>query len=149
MKRAAERTPALSQLKRQLEGVEPQQVPILDQARRWHRDIGRASRFLQLSHSATEGILVPDAIAVFRIAGAHDVISADFSKRLETSATLWKNLRGMLQLIADQGWSLETASSESKAILAQACGASDFDALTAMTGDMSSRTAADIRTLIG
>lgn len=120
----------------------------IDDARGGYRDVRRVARYLQLTHAgAAPEILAPDTVSVFRTAGEHGLVSADIAERLANAAMLWRNLRGILQLIADDGWSIDTASSESKAVLARACDADNFDGLTDTIRDTATRTASDIKTL--
>ncbi len=122
----------------------------IDHACGGFRDIERAARFLQLSHADTvPGLLVGDAISVFRMAGERDLIPADVAERLVAATTLWRNLRGILHLVAEDGWSIETASSRSKAVIARASGADDFDALADTIRNTATRTTTDIHTLTG
>jgi len=108
------------------------------------------ARFLQLTHADTvPGMLVGDAISVFRMAGEHDLIPADVAERLVAATTLWRNLRGILHLVAEDGWSIETASPRSRAVIARASGTDDFDALADTIRNTATRTTADIHTLTG
>ena len=122
----------------------------IDDAGGGYRDVERAARLLQLTHAtAAHGILAPDTVSVFRTAGEHGLVPADVAERLAKATTLWRNLRGILQLIVDDGWSIETASSTSKLVLARACDTHDFDGLTDTIRDTATRAASDIKLLIG
>jgi len=104
---------------------------MIDDARGGFTDVERAARILQLTHAPElPEILTPDMVEVFRSAGNHDLIPADLAQRLVTAATLWRNMRGILQLVADDKWSIETASPASTMTIARACGCDDFAALT-------------------
>ncbi len=109
-----------------------------------------AARYLQLSHAAdTPGILAPDAVSVFRAAGAQGVISAAAAERLAGAATMWRNLRGILRLVAQDDFSAETAAAPVKSVIARSCGADDFEALTVAIQSTAACASRAIDTLIG
>ena len=114
------------------------------------RDVERAARFLQLSHGAdTPEILAADAVTAFRTAAAREMIPADAAERLVQATTMWRNLRGILRLVADDGFCVETAAPKVQAVIARSCAAGDFEALTAMVRDTTTRAACDIEALTG
>ena len=119
-----------------------------EDARGGFRDIERTARLLQLTH-ATPELLAPDTVSVFRTAGEHNLVAADIAERLTGAATLWRNLRNSLRLVAAEGWSIETASPGTKMTLARACGQDDFDALNAAVRAAATAAIADIRALSG
>lgn len=111
-------------------------------------DIERAARFVQLLHAGEDpGMLGPDAVSVFRTAGACGIIDADAATRLAEAATLWRNLRGILRLVAKDGAVTGAVSPQAQAVVARACGAADITALTAMAEATADRAAADITAL--
>lgn len=114
------------------------------------RDVERAARFMQLQHAGEgAGMLVPDTVSVFSAAGGCGVISTEAAVRLVEAATMWRNLRGILRLVAKDGVSADAVSLQAKAAIAQACGMNDFDALAARVGVLAERAASDITALIG
>ena len=114
------------------------------------RDIERTARFLYMTHAADASAdAAPTAASVFQAAGTHGLIPDDAAGRLAEAATMWRNLRGILRLVADDAPAVESAGPKVKAVIARACGSSDFDALTATVRETASRTAADIDALCG
>lgn len=114
------------------------------------RDVDRAARFLQLTHAAdAPEILVPDAVAAFRTAGACGIIASDAAERLAKAATAWRNLRGIMRLIAKDGASANTASPQAKVAIARTCEADGVDALADRVDSIANRAASDITALIG
>ncbi|MCY4489226.1 MAG: hypothetical protein OXF11_19210 [Deltaproteobacteria bacterium] len=114
------------------------------------RDVERAARFLQLIHAgAFPDVLVPGAASAFRTLGAHGLIPADAAERLEEAARMWRNLRGVLPLVMEDGSRVETAGGKVEAVIARACGADDFSALAVTIRETASRAAADIAVLEG
>ncbi len=117
----------------------------IDDMRGGLRDVERAARFLQLTYAGDgPDDPAPSAGSVFKTAGSRGVIPAGVAERLVAAATTWRNLRGILRLVADDGFAIETASPRTKAAIAQACGMDDFDALIAAIRETASRAAADI-----
>ena len=138
------------------------------------RDVERAARFLYMTRaadaaddtSAASGIsadadasaaadasatanasAAPGAASVFRAAGEHGLIPDDAAGRLAEAATLWRNLRGIVRVVAGDGFVLETADPRIKAVVARACGMDDFGALTAAIRNTAACTSADIDAL--
>ena len=112
------------------------------------RDVERAARFLYVTNAAdASDIPAPSAASVFEAAGEYGLMPADAAERLADAATMWRNLRGVMQLVADNGIAVETAGPKLKAVVARACGLDDFDALTTAVRDTASRAAADIDAL--
>ena len=129
--------------------VEPGLLSV-DDMRGGLRDVERAARFLQLIHAgAFPDVLVPGAASAFRTLGARGLIPADAAERLEEAAKMWRNLRGVLPLVMEDGSRVETAGGKVKAVIARACGADDFSALAVATRETASRAAADIAVLEG
>ena len=111
-----------------------------------HRDVELAARHLRSTHAAVNsGILTTDTASIFRIAGEHGLISADVGERLATAAEFWRNLRSILQLVLEDGESVETASSAQIAVIARACGTDSFDALADAGRKIASSAVSGIR----
>ena len=120
----------------------------IDDMRGGLRDIERAARFLYMIHAAdASAVAAPSAASIFRAAGEHGLLPNDAAGRLAEAATLWRNLRGILRLTAEDGLALETADPRVGAVIAQACGMDDVDALTAAVRETAARAAADIDAL--
>ena len=112
------------------------------------QDIERAALLLRLTHGAdAPDLLAADAISVFREAGRRGLIASDAADRLVDAATMWRNLRGSLRLVTDDGSDVETAAPKVKAVIARACGMDDFAALTETIRNRASRAATDIEAL--
>ena len=120
----------------------------IEEMRGGFRDIERAALLLRLRHPIdASDMLAPDAVSVFRAAGKRGLIAADVADRLVGAATMWRNLRGSLRLVAEDGGGVETAGPRVKALVARACGLDDFDELDAAIRGTASRTAAAIDAL--
>ena len=112
------------------------------------RDIERAARLLYMIHAADAStVAAPSAASVFRAAGEHGLIPNDAAARLAEAATLWRNLRGILRLTAEDGFALETADPRVGTVIAQACGMDDVHALAAAVRETAARAAADVDAL--
>ena len=113
-------------------------------------EVERAARLVQLTYADdVPEILVPDTASVFHTAGDHGLIPDDVAKRLTEAAGMWRNLHGILQLVAKDGFAVEKATPRVKTVIARSCGMNDFDALADAIPDMASRVAADIDALEG
>ena len=144
----AARDTLIAELRERAGGTPERGLLTIDDAHGGLRDVERAARFLQLTYAVdVPGDPAPSAGSVFKTAGSRGLISADVAERLVAAAKTWRNLRGILRLVADDGFAIETASPRVKAVIAQACGMEDFDALTATTRETASRAAADIDAL--
>jgi len=100
------------------------------------RDVERAARLLQLTHAAeAPELLAADAAAVFSAAGGRGFLSAGAAERLTAAATLWRNLRGILRLTADEDSPAGTMPKEAEAVVARACGVENLPALTTAIGE--------------
>ena len=107
------------------------------------RDVERAARFLQLTRAGDgPDVQAPDAGSVFRTAGDRGWIPGDDAGRLAEAAGMWRSLRGILRLVAEEGFTPETAGPKVRAVIARACGLDDFDALTDTVRETASRAAA-------
>ena len=111
-------------------------------------DIERIARLLYMTHAENASATsAPSASAIFEAAGAHGLIPASAAERLAKAATIWRNLRGVLRLLAEDGFAVQSASPEVKAVIARACRMDDFDAVVAAIRGTASREAADIDSL--
>ena len=112
------------------------------------RDIERAAMFLRLANGGDAAARpAGDAEATFQTAGDRGLITEDAAERLAAAAALWRNLRGALRLVADDGFEAESAATGARATIAGICGVDDFDALAAVIEDTASGAAAGIETL--
>ena len=120
----------------------------LEDMRGGTQHVERAARLLQflLAGDAPDDP-APAAASVFRAAAAQGRIADDAAEDLADAAVLWRNLRGALRLVADDGDSVEALGSRAKTVLAQSCGRDDFDALHAAIGEIAARAAAQIGAL--
>ena len=111
-------------------------------------DIERAARTLRLRLAdGDDGIPALDAATVFRTAGERSLIAATIAERLAQATALWRNLHGIVRLIAGSFVDVESARPGVKAAVARSCGYDDFDALTSAVHETASQTAADIDNL--
>ena len=111
-------------------------------------DVERAARLLYMTHAEdASAISAPSAAAIFEAAGAHGLMPASAAGRLAEAATMWRNLRGIQRLVAEDGLALETADLGVRAVVARAGGMDDFAALATAVRETASRAAADIDTL--
>ena len=95
-------------------------------------DIERTARLLQLILAEdSPDDAAPTAVSIFEAASEGGSIPVDAAERLTEAARLWRTLHGILRLIADEGFTAETAGPKVKEVIVQACGMGDFDALTA------------------
>ena len=113
-------------------------------------DAERAARLLYMTHAEAASVVsAPSAVAIFEAAGAHGLIPASAAERLAKAATMWRNLRGVLRLVAEDDLALETAGPGVRTVVARACGMDDFAALATSVRETASRAAADIDALCG
>lgn len=111
-------------------------------------DIERAARFLQRKH-ATEipDIVMLDPADVFQAASRSGLLSPAAATRLVETATLWRNLSGILQVVGEEPFAAATTSATVKAVVARAAGATDFGALTARIQELAASAAAEIQAI--
>ncbi len=122
----------------------------VDDMRGGLRDVEGAARFLQLSHAeACPDVLVLGSASAFRTLGGRGLIPVDAATRLEEAAKMWRNLRGILQVVLEDDCPVETAGVGGKAVIAQSCGLDGFSALEGEIRDTASNAAADIAALNG
>ena len=111
-------------------------------------DVERTARFLYVTHAAAAAaVAAPTAASVFRAAGEHGLIPYDAAGRLAEAATMWRTIRGIVRLVADDDLAVATAGPKVEAVIARASGSSDFDDLAATVRDTAARAAADIDAL--
>ena len=111
-------------------------------------DVERAARLLQLAHAGEfSDMLAPDAASVFKAASIQGAGPEGIAARLAESARMWQNLRGALSLVAEGDFDAGTAAPKAKAVMAQAGGAGDFDALGDAIREAAARADGDIRSL--
>ncbi len=114
------------------------------------QDVERTAQFLQLAHADdVPDILDSGTASVFRTAGSRGWIPEDAAKRLADAAVMWRNLQGILQLVAADGFAVDKATTKVKAVIARSCGMHDFGALTDEICKTASRAATDIDALDG
>ena len=112
------------------------------------RDIERAARLLYVANAeAASATPAPSAASVFEAAGGCGLMPRDAAERLAEAAALWRNLRGVLRLVADDDLAAETAGPKVESVIARVCGSSDFNTLTATVRETATRAAADIDAL--
>ncbi len=145
----AARGSLLAELRKVSTGAAEPGLLSIDDMRGGLRDMERAARFLQLTDAAVPDMSAPPAGSVFKTAGRRGFLPVTTVERLVTAETLWRNLRGILRLVADEGFAVETAAPKVRAVIAQACGMDDFEALAAAIRETASRAAADIDALEG
>ncbi len=121
----------------------------IDDVRGGLRDVERAARFLELTHTLAPDDPAPSASSIFKTAAGRGLIPVDAAERLAEAVKMWRNLRGILRLVAGDGFAIETAGPKVKAVIAQGCGMDDFDAVTTAIRETASRAAADIDALDG
>ena len=111
-------------------------------------DIERTARLLQLTRAEdSSDDPAPTAASIFEAAREGGSIPDDAAERLTEEARTWRTLRGILWLIADEGFTVETAKPKVKDVIAQSCGMDDFGALTAAVRERTVNAAAAIDVL--
>ncbi|MCY4548326.1 MAG: fatty acid desaturase [Defluviicoccus sp.] len=145
---SAARDTAIAELRESGDAAAEPGLSSLDDMRGGVQHVERAARSLQLllGDDARDDP-APAAASVFRAAAAQGRIDDGAAEELAEAATLWRNLRGALRLVVDEGDSVETLASGVRAALARACGREDFDALNAALGATAALAAARIGTL--
>ena len=103
-------------------------------------DVERAARFLQLTDPRADlGDPAPTAAALFAHRGTDSLAQA---------ADLWRDLQGVARLVGDEGLDVAAAGPKVKAVVADACGYEDFEALSSAVAETASRAVAEIDTLV-
>ena len=138
----------IAELREAVTGATETGLLSIDHVRGGLRDVERAARFLQLTQAVPDpDVPAPSAGSIFKTAGKRGLLPDGTAERLAESAKLWRNLRGILRLLAEDDFAIETAPSKVKAVVARACGTDDFNALTTVIRETASRAAADIDSL--
>ena len=146
--RGERRTLLLAELRQGAAEAPEPGLESIDGMRGGLRDVERAARSLQLTHAGdASDPQSPDAGSVFQAAGERGWIDGGVAGRLAEAAGTWRNLTGILRLVAEDGFAPETAGPEVRGVIARSCGAGDFDALTALVRETASRAAADVDSL--
>ena len=141
--RGAARDALIATLREPAGGTASPGLGSIDDMRGGLRDVEHAARLLQLTHAGdVSGDPAPTAASLFQAAGKGGSIPDADMEQLAVAATMWRNLRGILRLVADEGFAAENAGPGVKAALARACGLDDFEALAAAIRDTASRAAA-------
>ena len=111
-------------------------------------DVRRAARFLQLQHSAEfPDLLASDRAGVFQAAGGSGLVPEAAAERLVEATTLWENLGGILQVVGEGVFVAGATTDQVKAVVAQAAGEDDFEALTGRIHRVAARTARDLQAI--
>ncbi|MDE0255492.1 MAG: hypothetical protein OYG32_11915, partial [Rhodospirillaceae bacterium] len=144
----AARDTLIAELREAANGAAEPGLSALEDMRGGVQHVERTARWLQLHLAgAAPDDPAPAASSVFRAAAAQGRIAEGAAEELADAATLWRNLRGALRLVADDGDSVEALGSRARAVLAQSCGRDDVDALRAAIGETAARAAAQIDSL--
>ena len=102
-------------------------------------DIERTARYLQITGAGGKiEDSEPSAASVFESAGAESLAQA---------AAMCRDLQGILCLIGDEGFDINSSAAKIKALVASACGHENFDALNAAVAATAFRAAAEIEAL--
>jgi len=103
-------------------------------------DIERTARFLQLTDADVgQGDLAPTASEVFSGAGTESLAQA---------AAMWRDLQGITRLVGEEGFDAAAAGPRARALVANACGHDDFEALASAVAETAARASAEIDTLL-
>ena len=92
-------------------------------------------------------LLAPDAASVFHTAGSRGLLPDGAAARLAAAEGMWRNLRGIMRLVADDGFAVDDAAARVKSVIAQSCGMDDFDALAEAIRVTASSAAGDVHAL--
>ena len=131
-------------------GVAEPGLMSLDDMQGGFRDVERAARYLQLKHAGPDtDLFALDAGSVLESAADHGLVPEPSGARLAAAAKQWRNLRGILQLVLEEGSTAAEAPGEVKAAIAAAGKADDFDSLTARIPEIAARAATGIGAIEG
>ena len=143
--RGAARNDAIAELRKSSASAVEPGLQSIDDMRGGVCDLERTARLLQVTHAGdVPDLLVPDAASVFRNAGSHGLIADGAAERLTAADRMWRNLRGILRLIADDRFAVDAAAARVKSVIAQSCGMDDLDALADAIRATASRAAVDV-----
>ena len=146
----AARDELIAELSRTADGAADASLQSLDTMRGGLGDVERAALYLQLTHAGdAPDMLALDTTSVLRTGGDRGFIPEDAAGRLVDAADTWRNLHGILSLVADDSFVVEAATRKAKSVIAQSCGMDDFDALASAIRTKASRAADDIDALGG
>ncbi|MYI74801.1 MAG: hypothetical protein F4057_05620 [Acidobacteria bacterium] len=146
--RGAARNAVIAELRETSADASEPGLLALDDMRGGARDLERAARLLQMTHAGdVPELLAPDAASVFRTAGDRGLLPDGAAARLAAAEGMWRNLRGILRLVADDGFAVDAATARVKSVIAQSCGMDDFDALADAIRATASRAAGDVHAL--
>ena len=113
-------------------------------------DVERRARLLQLTHVGTHSDdPAPAAVALLQAARDRGALPDAAAEALADAAQMWRTLRGIVRLVADEGTSVEAAAPKVKAVIARACENDDFDALEVEIRETASRVAAALVPVTG
>ena len=150
LRRGAARNSLIDELGRAANGAAQPGLVSIDHMRGGLRDVERAARILQLTHAGDgPDILAPDAATVFRSARERGFIPAAAAELLTAANSMWRNLRGILRLVADDNFTADTANAKVKSVIAQSCGRDSFDELTDAIRTTASRAASAVDAVEG
>ena len=113
-------------------------------------DIEFIAQYLQLRYAAkAPEILAGDTGSVLKEAGRLGLIDAEIAADLYAVTVLWRNVQGILRLTVEGTFEPDTAAPALKAVIARACWAVDFDALTQTMQQAAEQTIRHYDTLLG
>ena len=148
--RGVARDALVAELREAAGGTDEPGPASIEGARGGLRDVERAARFLYMSHAEdASDVPAPSAASIYQAAAAHGLIPDRAAERLVQAASMWRNLRGVLRLVAENGFAVESADPRVEAVIARACGMDDFGALTDAVREAASGAAAEIDALDG
>ncbi len=114
------------------------------------RDVAAAADFLRLVHAADRpDILDGDAPAAFEAAQALGAISAGAAEELGEAARLWRNLWGLMQLVADGDPVEEGAGPALAGVIGRTGGGLVLEALSESVRDIAARAAGHVDAILG
>ena len=113
-------------------------------------DIEFIAQYLQLRHAADiPEILAGDTVSVLKVAGKHGVIDEETAAGLVAATALWRNLQGILRLTVEGAFDPDAAAPALRTVIARACAAVDFGALTQTMEQSAARTARYYDAILG
>ena len=113
------------------------------------RDVERAAACLTVTQAATAPeVIATGTVSVFQSAGESGLIPDDTAQRLAEAARMWRNLRGILRLLAEDDSVDDATCPMARTVIATSCGTEDFDALNAAIKVTAARATTDIDTLL-
>ena len=108
------------------------------------RYVEHAARFLSVTHAGTApDMIASDTVSVFQTLGERGLIPDGAAERLAETARMWRNLCGILRLLAEDNSLDDATYPMARTVIARACGTEDFDALTAAIKVTAERAVAD------